>query len=171
MGNSGSGKTTIGRALAAALGAPFVELDSIYHQKNWEPLPADEFLDRVRVATAGDTWVVDGNYSAVRSLVWERADAVVWFDLRRATVMRQLLGRTLRRAAGRVELWNGNRERWRNVFSRDPKESVIAWGWHNHDRYHEQFTAAAGDPRWSHLSFHRIRSRRDVRHLLQGAAN
>jgi len=45
-----------------------------------------------------------------RDVVWTRADIVVWFDLPRRTVMRQVVTRTLRRAITRAELWNGNRE-------------------------------------------------------------
>ena len=58
----------MGRRLAAVLGAPFVELDSIFHQPGWAELPAGEFRRRVADLTAGETWVVDGNYAAVRDL-------------------------------------------------------------------------------------------------------
>jgi hypothetical protein len=61
--------------------------------------------------------VVDGNYSAVRDLVWARADTVVWFDLPRRTVMWQVVGRTLGRVLTRTELWNGNREQLRFLFT------------------------------------------------------
>ena len=82
--------------------------------------------------------MIDGNYSAVRPIVWARADTVVWLDLPKRTVMRQIIWRTLRRAA-RQELWNGNRERWRNFFSLDPEESVIAWAWHKHGEYRAEY--------------------------------
>ncbi|MEH1129765.1 hypothetical protein [Micromonospora sp. CPCC 206061] len=72
-------------------------------------------------------------------------------DLPRHTVMRQIISRAVRRVAFRVELWNGNRERWRNLFTRDPNESVILW---------------ADDPRWRHLTFVRIQSRKDIRRLM-----
>jgi hypothetical protein len=39
------------------------------------PLPVPEFRARVADFTAAPRWVVDGNYSAVRDLVWSRADA------------------------------------------------------------------------------------------------
>jgi adenylate kinase family enzyme len=88
VGNSGSGKSTVAAALAAALGVPHLELDGVFHQPGWEPLPADSFRAVVAAAVAGDGWVLDGNYSAVRDLVWARADTVVWLDLPRRTVMR-----------------------------------------------------------------------------------
>src|ERR1700744_2942266 len=85
VGTSGAGKSTVGRRLALGLGVPFVELDSIYHQPGWVPLTAEEFRRRVAEAAAGDGWVIDGNYSKARPLVWARADTVVSLDLPRWT--------------------------------------------------------------------------------------
>jgi adenylate kinase family enzyme len=170
VGNSGSGKSVLARQLAERLDVPWVELDAIYHQPGWEPLPADEFRERVDRATAAGGWVVDGNYSAVRDLVWGRADTVVWLDLPRRTVMRQIVWRTIRRVALRVELWNGNRERWANVVSRHPDESIIAWAWHKHSAYRHRYEMASGDPANAHLQFVRVRSRGEARRLLAAAS-
>jgi adenylate kinase family enzyme len=166
VGNSGSGKTTLARALAQRLAVPHVELDAIHHQPGWRPLPTADFHARVDALTATGGWVVDGNYSAVRDLVWDRADTVVWLDPPRRTVMRQVIWRSLRRAALRVELWNGNRERWGNFLTRNPEESVIVWAWQRHAVYRARYEAAAADPAWGHLTFVRVRSRDDARRLL-----
>ncbi|GAA4566434.1 AAA family ATPase [Planotetraspora kaengkrachanensis] len=166
VGNSGSGKTTFARLLAGRLGAPHVELDSWYHQPGWEPLPDDEFRRRVAEFAAQDTWVVDGNYSAVRDLLWARADTVVWLDPPRAVVMWQVVTRTLRRAATGAELWNGNRERWRNLTTLDPHESVVMWAWTRHRVYRDRYARAAASGEHAHLRFVRLRSRRDARRLL-----
>ena len=162
VGTSGAGKSTLARELAAVMGVPYLELDGVNHQPGWEPLPAEEFQRIVAAETAGDGWVIDGNYSAVRPLVWARADTVAWLDLPRGTVMRQIIWRTLRRVAGRQELWNGNRERWRNFFSWDPQQSVISWAWHKHAQYRARYTVAAADPANAHLRFVRLASRREI---------
>src|SRR5580692_2452004 len=111
VGTSGVGKSTFASSLALVLGAAFLELDSLQHQADWTPLPASEFRARVALVADGECWVIDGNYSRVQDLVWARADTVVWLDLPRRVVMRRIVWRTLRRVGGRVELWNGNRER------------------------------------------------------------
>ncbi len=169
VGVSGSGKSTLGRDLAARLGVRYAELDAIFHQPGWTPLDSAQFRRRVTSIASGDGWVIDGNYSAVRPLVWERADTVVWLDLPRRTVMRRLIWRTIRRAAGRTELWNGNRERWRNLLTWDEQESVISWAWHHYPVYRERYAAAAHDPACAHLRFIRITTRADVRQLLDSA--
>src|SRR3954454_14285166 len=133
VGTSGSGKTTVGRKLAARLGVAFIELDSVFHQPGWTELPREEFRARVQQFVDGDAWVLDGNYSSVLDLVWARADTVVWFDLSRTTVMRQLIPRTFGRMISRRELWNGNRESLRFLFKRD--ESILRWAWTQHDKY------------------------------------
>jgi adenylate kinase family enzyme len=170
VGNSGSGKSTLARQLAERLEVPWVELDAIYHQPDWQPLPVEEFRERVAQLTAAGAWVVDGNYSSVRDLVWGRADTVVWLDLPRHTVMRQVVWRTIRRAALRAELWNGNRERWASVFSRSPTESVIVWAWHKHSVLRHRYAMAADDPANAHLRFVRVRSRGAARRLLARAS-
>jgi adenylate kinase family enzyme len=169
VGVSGSGKSTLGRELAGRLAVPYVELDAIFHQPGWTPLPGEQFRRRVAAIASGDRWVIDGNYSAVQPLVWERADTVVWLDLPRRTVMRRLIWRTTRRAAGRAELWNGNRERWRNLFTWDEQESVISWAWHHYPVYRQRYAAAARDPRYAHIRFNRITTGAEARQLIDSA--
>jgi hypothetical protein len=40
---------------------PFVELDLIYHQPGWQPLPAEEFrrrvADTVNMSRSGERWI------------------------------------------------------------------------------------------------------------------
>ena len=170
VGTSGAGKSTLGAALAARLGVDFLELDSVFHQPGWVPLPREEFRERVAVAVAGERWVIDGNYSMVRDLVWARADTVVWLDLPRCTVMRRIVWRSFLRAAGRVELWNGNRERWQNLFTLDKEESVIAWAWQTHASNRARYEAAMADPAYDSLRFVRLRSAASVRQFLRSVA-
>jgi adenylate kinase family enzyme len=159
VGNSGSGKTTLAVGLARAIGAPHLELDAVFHQPDWEPLEREVFRARVAEFIAADTWVVDGNYSAVRDLVWARADTVVFMDLPRHRIMRQLSARTLRRMLTRAELWNGNKESLRNLIRLDPNESILRWAWTQHRKYVERYDAAQHDPAYQHLCFIRVRSR------------
>ncbi len=167
VGTSGAGKTTVAARLAGVLGVSWVELDSVYHQADWTPLPSEEFRRRVAALADGPCWVIDGSYGMVRDIVWARADTVIWLDLPKRTVIRRLIWRTLRRAAGRVELWNGNRERWRNFFTWDDQESVIAWAWHTHGSRRERYATALADPANSHLRVVRLRSPRAVRRFLR----
>lgn len=168
VGNAGSGKSTLGRRLAKHLGVPYVELDSIHHLPGWTPIDPDEFLRQIELATAGDGWVVDGNYRAgvVEGRVWQRADTVVWIDLPRATVMRQLVPRTVRRLVTRQVLWNGNREPWANLTRRDPRRNIFRWAWTQHAKYVERYGSAATDPAHRHLTFVRLRSRAEVEAFL-----
>ena len=170
VGCSGAGKTTLSRSLAAALGAPHVELDAIYHQPGWTPLDDDEFRARVSAATERGTWVVDGNYSVVQDVVWDRADTVVWFDLPWLLVMARIIRRTLRRTVTRQELWNGNREPLSNLYSLDPERSVIVWAAARHRVYRRRYCEAARHPQWAGLHFVRLRTSREADGFVAGVA-
>jgi adenylate kinase family enzyme len=166
VGNSGSGKSTLGRKLGAALDAPHVELDGIFHQPGWTELPTEEFRERVSAIVAGDRWVVDGNYSHVRDLVWDRADTVVWLTLPRWLVFGRLLRRTVMRGIRRTELWNGNREQLRNLLSRDPMQSIVLYSLRNHKGSIERYERRLADPARAHLDVVRLRSPAEVRRFL-----
>jgi adenylate kinase family enzyme len=167
VGTSGSGKSTLGAALAKRLGTEFLELDSVFHQPGWVPLPDEEFRRRVGDAVAGQRWVVDGNYSKVRDIVWARADTVVWLDLPKRIVMRRVIWRSVQRAARRTELWNGNREHWRNLFSLDKEQSIITWAWQTHARNRAKFTAALADQENVELDVVRLKNPAEVRRFLR----
>ncbi len=171
VGCSGSGKTTLAAALAHALGVAPVELDSIYHQSGWTPLPDEEFRTRVAVAIEPETWVVDGNYSVVQDLVWGKADSVVWFDLPYLTVMARTIRRTLRRTITGEELWNGNKEPLSNLWSLNPEKSIIAWTATRHRTYRRNYSEAEHDPRWSRLHFVRLRSQGQADAFLEGVTS
>jgi adenylate kinase family enzyme len=144
------------------LHAATIELDALFHQPGWEPLDDDTFRTRVAEAMEAPVWVVDGNYSVVREMVWERADTVVWFDLPYSVVMARTITRTVRRTVTRQELWNGNKEPWSNLYSLNPKKSIIAWAATRHGVYRQRYGAAEHDPRWAGLRFVRLRSQREA---------
>jgi adenylate kinase family enzyme len=159
-------------ALAARLGVPHVELDAIFHQPGWQKLEPEEFERRVVEALAGPAWVADGNYRAVLDRIWERADTIVWLDYRRPVVMRRVLWRTLSRAVTRRELWNGNRESWTEILSRDPERSIIRWAWTHHRTYRERYLARlAPGERPAGVQVVRLSSPRHARDLLAAPAH
>lgn len=162
VGCPGAGKSTFARR-CAALGYAHLELDGVFHQANWEKLPDDEGRARIDAFTrAHDRWVVDGNYTRFRDLLWPRADTIVWIDPGRWTVSRGVIGRSIRRLVFREVLWNGNREQWSAVFSLDPERSILLWAWTRFPHYRKEYARAMHDPRWSHLTWVRLPSRREA---------
>jgi adenylate kinase family enzyme len=172
VGASGSGKSTLASELGKRLGIPVVELDAIHHLPGWTPIDPSEFERRLDEITAGDSWVIDGNYRIVvrDGVVWRRADTVVWLDLPRSVVMRQVTRRTLGRLVRRQRLWNGNREHWSNLFRRDPDRSIIRWTWTTHADVADRYGASMRDERHAHLDFVRLRSREEIAVWLDGVA-
>ena len=152
------------RALSAALELPHLELDSVFHQAGWAELPTNEFQDVVRVFTDQEAWVVDGNYTrqGITDLVWPRADTAVWLDLPRRETMRRVGARTFRRVVRGEHLWNGNRERLRNVVDPRPEHNILLWTWTRYNTVKDQYAERCEDPRWAGLNLVRLRSQNAV---------
>ncbi len=120
-----SGKTTFARSLAHRLQVQHIELDAIHWRPNWNPTPKEEFRNLAREAVSPETWVLDGNYSAVRDIVWARATTLIWLNYSFHVVARRAMSRTFQRVFCRQVMWAGNRETFRISFlSRD---SILWW--------------------------------------------
>jgi adenylate kinase family enzyme len=139
VGCSGAGKSSLARALAARLACEWVELDELFWGPQWTPKPLAQFQTLAAQAAARESWVIDGNYRAVRHIVWPRATHIVWLDLSRTRVMWQVARRTLARVLSGQVLWHGNRESWRKAFF--SHESILLWAWRTHPRKREEFAA------------------------------
>jgi len=148
-GTSGSGKSTFSAALARRLGVPWIELDALHHGPNWSAPTAEEFQDRVRSAMddALNGWVIDGGYdSKLGDVVIGAADTIVWLDPPFRVFYPRLVRRTMHRIRHDVELWNGNRETWRNQFA--SRESIFYWTIKAHLRHQRTWPERFGtDPR------------------------
>jgi adenylate kinase family enzyme len=158
VGTTGSGKTTCASQLAQKLAIPHIELDALFWDANWTPAPLPEFRARVIQALQNECWIVDGNYSKVRDLIWQRATMVVWLDYSLWTIMKRLLKRTVMRIVQRKELWNGNRETWMNaVFS---QESILLWALKTYRKNRRVYAHLMSQPEYNHMQFVHLRSPR-----------
>ena len=162
-GTSGAGKTTLARAVAEVLDCSFVELDSLHHGPGWTKRP--EFEDDVDRLTAQPTWAAEWQYTAVRELLLDRADCLVWLDLPRALVLRRVVRRTLRRRLRREVLWNGNVEPPLRTFLTD-RDHIVRWAWRTHGRTAERVAAALG--RRPELTVVRVTSADDLDAWVRG---
>ena len=149
VGTTGSGKTTLAGELARRLEVPHVELDALHWEPSWTEAPTDLFRERVTRALSGEAWVTDGNYSAVRDIVWSRADTIVWLDYSLPTILYRLTRRTFRRIFTREELWSGNKERVLTQFlSRD---SIFLWAFKTYRRRRREYPELLSSPEYTHL--------------------
>jgi adenylate kinase family enzyme len=167
VGTSGAGKTTLAARLAARLDCPHIELDAFQHGPNWQQATVAELRERTARATAGDRWVSDGNYEAVRDLTWGRADQLVWLDYERPLIMVRVVRRSVWRALTRKPMWNDNREDWRNWAD---AEHPIRWAWSTHGERRAKYLRLLQQPELAHLEVVRLRHRRETRRLLAAAA-
>jgi len=154
VGTSCSGKTTLARRLAGILGTPHVELDSLHWGPEWTPHA--DFPSRVLEAVEQPRWVIEGNYSSVRDLVWRRCTSIVWLDYSFARVFSRALGRTVRRIVKRETLYSGNRETIRRSFF--DLDGIPWWVVRTHRRRRREYPELLRRPEYGHAALIRLRS-------------
>ncbi len=81
IGAPGSGKSTLGRALATRLNLPIVHLDRMFWLPGWVERPRAEQFPIAAAAEAMESWVIEGNFKATWPNRAARAHLVVWLDL------------------------------------------------------------------------------------------
>jgi adenylate kinase family enzyme len=164
IGTTGSGKTTLARQISQRLAISHVELDALHWEPNWTEVPDDVMRDRVSVALSGNSWVVDGNYSMVRDIVWGKADTVVWLDYPLWVIMKQLLWRTFWRSVTQEAVCNGNHETLQKaLFTRD---SILLWALKTYRKKRREYPILFKQPEYAHLEFVRLHSSKSTQDWL-----
>jgi energy-coupling factor transporter ATP-binding protein EcfA2 len=169
LGGTGSGKTTLARELAAALQVPHVELDSLYFGPEFSTAPLPLLRERTSAAIAGDRWVTDGNKSAVRDLVWPRADTIVWLDY----PLGLRLWRLAKRARGRTSVLRAEAAKTGSKKGLPGQLLAAARGvltaLRSHAGQRREYPRMFAEPANEHLAVVRLRSPRATRQWLARA--
>ena len=164
VGASGSGKSTLARELATRLAVPHIELDALHWGPDWTEVPKEIRRSRAEAVVAGDGWILCGNYSAVRDLVWPRADTLIWLDYPMGVVLGQVIRRSVRRCITKESLWSGNVETWRKTFFSD--DSIIVWTWTSWRMQRRDFRKLFRSPAYRGMRKYRFRSPGQTRQWL-----
>ena len=140
VGTTGSGKTTLAQQLSQLLNIPHIELDNLFWKPNWEESTRDEFREKVTDALADNAeWVVDGNYSKARDIIWSQAVTIVWLDYPLRINFWRLFKRSLSRGLRKEKLWDAqNQERLMNQFA--SRDSLFIWAIKSHPRRQRNYT-------------------------------
>jgi hypothetical protein len=134
-------------------------LEAISWQPNWRDLATHDrpaFASRVAHAVVVNAWVVEGNCSPVRDLIW--------LDYDRPVVMVRVIRRLLRRAGLRTELWGGNRERWRRLLL---PSYLICWAWSTCQGRRQETTERLKRPGYAAPTVLRVHHPRQLRQTIQ----
>ena len=165
VGTSCSGKTTLAHRLASKLGTRCVELDSLYWGPEWTPRP--DFEQDVLAVARQPRWVIDGNYSRVRDIIWRRSTAIAWLDYSFARVFWRAFRRTVRRVVSGERLCGGNQETLlETLFDvQAPLWLVVR----THGRRHREFPELFSLPEYRHATVIRLQTPRAGEEFLAGA--
>jgi adenylate kinase family enzyme len=166
FGTSGSGKSTFAAALAKARHVPCIELDLINWRPGWvgrNEVDIAGFIADVETAIADEAWVATGAYGVVRSRLWARATDLVYLDLPRPLIMKQVIVRSLKRASSGEDVFPGCKENWLRLLH---AEHPIRWAWSTYHRRRTEFDKRIADPAFAHLRLHRCTNREDVAQTL-----
>lgn len=163
IGTTGSGKSTLALALSSRLHLDYIELDALHWQPGWRPAAREEMRPALEAALASQAWVVAGNYSDLRDLIWPRAQALVWLDYPLPLIFWRLLVRTVRRSTLQEELWNGNREKFWWHLKLWSDESLFRWLFKTYWRRKRETPLLLAEPAHAHLELVHLATPRQAR--------
>jgi len=127
IGSSGAGKSSFSIRLGEITGLPVIHLDRHYWTAGWVDTPKDDWPKKVKELLRGESWIIDGNYSATMDLRLEYCDTVVFLDFPRHVCTWRILKRALQyRGRSRPDIPEGCPEKMDLDF--------ILWTWRYPER-------------------------------------
>lgn len=81
IGSPGSGKSTFSRELSEIRCIPIYHLDKIFWKNGWNPIPEEEFKDKLIKILQTNEWIMDGNYSQNLAMRMKYAQTVIFLDI------------------------------------------------------------------------------------------
>ena len=138
IGAGGAGKSTFARRLGESLGLPVIHLDKVFWHSGWVETPKAEWRRKVEGLCAGDSWVMDGNYSGTLDVRLEACDTIIFLDLPRVLSTWRVLKRAVMyRNTPRPDAAEGCRERIDLKF--------LHWVWTYQKRRRPKILARLGE--------------------------
>jgi adenylate kinase family enzyme len=171
VGVTSSGKSTLAERLARRFDLDLIELDALHWEPGWQEAQRAVFRARVEQALEAERWVVAGNYSVARDLIWPKAELLIWLDYPFRTVLWQLTRRTLRRWWTQELLWGTNRETLWDHFKLWSQDSLYNWLFQTYWRRKREYPALLSLPEYRHLKVIRLRDPRETQIWLEGVSN
>jgi len=160
VGTTGSGKSTLAEVLSQRLHIPHVELDALHWEPGWKEADREFTRARLRGIVQNEAWVIDGNYSFLRDILWPRAEAVVWLDYPLPLILWRLWQRTWRRVIHKEVLWGTNTERLAEQFF--SKDSLFLWALKTYGKQRKNYPAQFSLPEHAHLQTYHLTSPRQT---------
>ena len=122
IGPGGAGKSTFARKFGERLAIDVVHLDAHYWRPGWVETNAADWEKKIDEIIAGESWVMDGNYSGTLQKRLQACDTVVFLDLPRSVCAWRVIKRYMqRRGETRPDMAPGCPERFSLRF--------LLWVW------------------------------------------
>jgi adenylate kinase family enzyme len=110
--------------ISRVTGTPWHSVDELPWEPGWVPVAEHEQRRRIEAICATDRWVLDTAYGTWLEIPLARAEMIVAIDFPRWLSLIRLLRRTVARAVDGQAICNGNRQSFRQAFSR---QSIVLW--------------------------------------------
>ena len=164
IGTSCSGKSTLGDQISQQTGMDHLELDTLYWRPGWKHITNSDLQSKVREVSERKQWIISGNYSQVREILWSKATDLIWLDLSLPLVLYRALTRTITRLITQEYVCNGNRENTRSLLSFD---GIPFWVLRTHFKYRYRYEELINSDSYTHLRIHRLYDPQEIPSFLK----
>jgi len=106
IGASGSGKSSMAKAVADICSIPYTDTDALYWREGWVLRNENDVVDELPLGEAN--WVFDGSFRSCHEQVWPHATSIIWLNLPPHIILRRITKRNLGWWFSRKPTWSGN---------------------------------------------------------------